>query len=106
MKGKRLLYFIDGMKPSEFDIKLAGLFHCGVAFRNAQVAKTEESIESCDYVFGDYPERYAHKVFDISSMEDAVKLLKNELNVKVETVSEVKDPTKIKVTKKSAKTWK
>lgn len=60
MNYPRILFFINGVKPS-LDEQLAAdqLAPCRVSFRNAQFVSSSGALETCDGWFGDAtPERY------------------------------------------------
>lgn len=57
----RLLYFIDGPKPSEDDLAAAvAITEYDVAFRNAQLVPGTGALENCQAVAGCVPPTYRH----------------------------------------------
>lgn len=55
----RILFFVDGMVPSELDKAEAATLG-KVAFRNAHRINSEDQPEACDYVAGLVPPNYSH----------------------------------------------
>lgn len=60
-KPVQILFFVDGMTPTNEDIIAASGMNAHVMFRNARAVPAEGCLEVCDGVAGKVPPRYAAK---------------------------------------------
>lgn len=72
----RILYFIEGMVPSQDDIDDISRFGPNAAFRNANLvaAVGMSSLEECDAVAGKVPDRYAKVYPNVQGLDFAGRL--------------------------------
>jgi len=59
MKLPRILYFINGIAPSEKDLAEAEKIQGVVSFRNAKHVSEDSGVETCDGVAGAAPASYS-----------------------------------------------
>ena len=80
---KRVLYFIEGMFPTEQEANEA--ISLNACIRNANAVSSLSPIEKCSKVYGKFPESYKHlsqKKECEHSKEENIKLGKPKLPVK------------------------
>lgn len=65
----RVLFFINGMNPSDDEKQEANDYGPGVVFRNAQFVSNDGPIEDADAVAGMVPDRYAEALPNIKERE-------------------------------------
>lgn len=59
MKPAKILFFVDGVAPSNEDFEAASKLTAQVVFRNARAVPPEGALEECDGVAGKIPPTYA-----------------------------------------------
>lgn len=68
MKPAKILFFVDGVAPSNEDFETASKLTAQVVFRNARAVPAEGALEECDGVAGAVPPSYA----ELPTAEDAI----------------------------------
>ena len=95
LKLPRILFFIDGVMPTEQDRKDAESLSANVSFRNARAVPDEQhSLEMCDGVSGKVPKLYAER-FPIAQV--AIAESDAALEKLSKKVGDVKAPTKTQI---------
>ena len=68
MKPAKILFFVDGVAPSNEDFEAASKLTAQVVFRNARAVPAEGALEECDGVAGEVPPSYA----ELPTAEEAI----------------------------------
>jgi hypothetical protein len=89
MKQARILFFVLGVAPTAEDFEAAAKLQADVVFRNARAVPSEGSLEACDGVAGEVPERYAEKY---PPAEEAIKKYKEALKAMHKKAGDAKPP--------------
>ena len=69
MKPAKILFFVDGVAPTQEDYEAASKLTAQVVFRNARAVPSEGALEECDGVAGHVPAPYA----ELPAAEEAIK---------------------------------
>lgn len=80
IKKPKILYFVKGIHTTDEQQLAAFQMSGDVCFRNATQVSNTGSIEKCDGVCGEVPERYKHLPSEKEAIANYINYLKEKIN--------------------------